>query len=41
MKKYEQPKITVTSLFAEDDVCKGGEVEISVGDLGWDTFDDE
>ena len=41
MKKYTEPVINITSLAPAENVCRGDEVEISVGDSGWDTFDDE
>ena len=41
MKKYTDPVINITSLAPAEIFCRGDEVEISVGDIGWDTFDDE
>ena len=41
MKKYTEPVINITSLASAENVCRGDEVEISVGDIGWDTFDDQ
>lgn len=41
MKKYTEPVINITSLAPAENVCRGDEVEISVGNIVWDTFDDQ